>query len=87
MNADSYSSARDSSGWIRNAAPWSVRVLLLISAAGALTCCAGDVAMNDPRSGTTEICRQNLLGLNPWSDTMACVAGHEAEGWTRVGQK
>jgi hypothetical protein len=40
--------------------------------------------MQNPRTGATDVCRDSLHGLNPWSQTMACVAGYEAQGWIRV---
>jgi len=52
--------------------------------AGLLGGCTEDVAMRDPQTGRTEICAQSLQGLDPWSQTMNCVANHEAEGWVRA---
>jgi hypothetical protein len=58
--------------------------MLLCAAATVLAGCASDVVMQNPRTGATDVCRESLHGLNPWSQTMACVAGHEAQGWVRV---
>ena len=58
-----------------------VRCLTLITAAGLLAGCAADVAMINPRTGDTAICRESLGGLNPWSQKEACVGKHFAEGW------
>jgi hypothetical protein len=56
----------------------------LIFLAGLLAGCVEDVTMRDPQTGRTEICPQSLRGLDPWSQTMSCVANHEAEGWVRA---
>ena len=60
-----------------------LRYVALIVVAGVSTGCAGDVVMQNPRTGMTQICKESLRGLNPWSQTMACVANYEAQGWTR----
>jgi hypothetical protein len=60
---------------------------ILIVAAAVSTGCADDVVMQNPRTGISEICHESLRGLDPWSQTMACVASHEAQGWIRVGQQ
>ena len=58
---------------------------MVITAAVLLAgCTAGDVAMQDPRNGATATCSGTLRELNPWSQTMACVANYEAEGWIRA---
>lgn len=62
-----------------------MRCLILILTACALTACAGDVAMKNPRTGETETCRQSLMGLDPWSQTYACAAGYAAQGWVATG--
>jgi hypothetical protein len=49
--------------------------------------CAGDVVMESPRTGMTEICRESFYGFNPWSQKMACVGNHEAQGWVRVNSE
>jgi hypothetical protein len=59
--------------------------VVLLAAAGFLAGCADDDVMRNPRTGLTETCRQSLHGLDPSSQTMACVASHEAQGWTRSG--
>jgi len=51
---------------------------------GLLAGCADDVTLRDPQTGRTEICPQSQQGLDPWSQTMSCIANHEAEGWVRV---
>jgi hypothetical protein len=58
--------------------------LLACAALLAAVGCADDVTMRNPRTGATEVCRQSLQGLDPWSQTMTCVANHEAQGWKRV---
>jgi len=63
------------------------RCLAAIAAGGLLAGCADDVVLNNPRTGATQICRQSLGGLNPWSQTMACVGNYEAQGWTRTTQQ
>jgi hypothetical protein len=35
----------------------------------------------------TEICQESLRGFDPWSQKMACVASHEAQGWIRVDRE
>jgi hypothetical protein len=67
--------------------PVVLRTVVLILVAGASSGCADDVVMKNPRTGMSEICQESLLGLNPWSQTMACVANHEAQGWIRAGQE
>ncbi|MGO8915821.1 MAG: hypothetical protein ACLQJR_07935 [Stellaceae bacterium] len=64
-----------------------LRYVVLIVAAVVSAGCAADVVMKNPRTGMSETCQESLHGLDPWSQTMACVASHEAEGWTRVGQE
>lgn len=64
-----------------------LRYLLLILAAGVSTGCAGDVVMQNPHTGQTETCQESLHGLDPWSQTMACVEAHEVQGWTRVDRE
>lgn len=64
-----------------------LRYLILIVVTGIAAGCADDVVMKNPRTGMTETCQQSLHGLDPWSQTMACVASHEAQGWTRVDQE
>lgn len=64
-----------------------LQYVLLIVVAIISTSCADDVVMKNPRTGTTETCQQSLHGLDPWSQTMACVANHEAQGWTRIDQE
>jgi hypothetical protein len=61
-----------------------LRYLTLIIAAGVLTGCATDVAMQNPRTGDTAMCRASLRGLNPWSQQDACIADHIAQGWRRT---
>ena len=58
--------------------------MVLFVAATVLTGCGSNVVMQNPRTGATNVCRDSLRGLNPWSQTMACVADHEAQGWVRV---
>lgn len=65
-----------------------MRYLTLIVATYSLAACASDsnVAMQDPRTGETVTCRQSLAGLNPWSQTYACVTEHAAQGWVTTGE-
>jgi hypothetical protein len=56
---------------------WSV----LLLAATLLGGCAEDVTIEDPQTGAVALCQQSLQGLDPWSQTDACVAGHMAQGW------
>jgi hypothetical protein len=60
-----------------------LRYVVLMGAAIALAGCADDVVMRNGLTGKTETCEDILRGFNPWSQTMACVANHEAQGWTR----
>jgi hypothetical protein len=52
-----------------------------------LSGCAADVVMLNPRTGETATCRESLEGLNPWSQTEACVGHYLAAGWIRAGGK
>jgi hypothetical protein len=56
----------------------------LIAAAGFLAGCAGNVTMQNPQTGATTICPGSHREFDPWSQTMACVADYEAQGWTRA---
>jgi hypothetical protein len=49
--------------------------------------CAHDVVVQNPLTGTTEVCRESLGGFDPWSQTTGCVADHVAQGWTRSDQE
>lgn len=62
------------------------RYIPLLVVAGVSTGCADDVVMKNPQTGVTEICRQSVRGLDPWSQVMSCVADHAAQGWTRASQ-
>ena len=61
----------------------SVRHLSLMIAAAMLASCA-DVIVKNPQTGAVETCQQSAYGLDPWSQTQACVADHLAQGWIRV---
>jgi hypothetical protein len=62
------------------------RYALPIVAISFLTGCnGGDVTMQNPHTGATVVCPGRYRELNPWSQTMACVANYEAQGWTRAG--
>ena len=63
-----------------------VRDLVLMLAAGMLTGCAADVVMRDPRTGETAVCRESLMGLNPWSQKEACVGEYLTQGWNRASR-
>jgi hypothetical protein len=63
------------------------RCAVLIVVAAASTGCADDVVLKNPRTGAIEICQNSLRGLDPWSQTMACVANYEAQGWIRTSQQ
>jgi hypothetical protein len=61
-----------------------LRCLALIAIAGGLTGCIDrDVAIVNPRTSETMTCEGTPGGVNPWSQTMACVTNHEAQGWIR----
>jgi hypothetical protein len=61
-----------------------LRYLALILATALLAGCANDIVLKDPRSGASVTCPQSVGGLDPWSQTYACAAGHAAQGWTVV---
>jgi hypothetical protein len=61
-----------------------VRYLIIIVAAGFCAGCAADVVMVNPRTGEAGICRDELLGLNPWSQKEACVGDYLTRGWIRA---
>jgi len=63
------------------------RYIAFLVIVGSLTGCAGSVAMQNPQTGVTAICRGSLHEFNPWAQTMACVANYEAQGWVRTGQE
>lgn len=72
----------------RRPIPWAaMRYMVLIVVTCVSTGCADDVVMKNPQTGQTETCHESLRGLDPWSQSMACVADHEAQGWTRAGQQ
>jgi hypothetical protein len=64
-----------------------LRYVVLIVAGGVSAGCGHDVVLENPHTGTIEVCRESPGGLNPWSQTTACVADHVAQGWTRIGQE
>jgi hypothetical protein len=70
----------------RNLVRWTPLLRYLALIVGVSTGCADDVAMTNPRTGMTQICQESLGGLNPWSQTMACVANYEAQGWRRANR-
>ena len=49
-----------------------------------LSACASDVALQDPKTGQTAVCRESLRGFNPWSQKDACVVGYLTQGWVTV---
>jgi hypothetical protein len=57
--------------------------LFMLATASLGGCIDRDVAMLNLRTGETMTCAGTPGGINPWSQTMACVADHEAQGWTR----
>jgi hypothetical protein len=59
--------------------------VLIVAAASAG--CSNDVVMQNPRTGMTGICQESVRGFDPWSQKMACVASHEAQGWIRVDRE
>ncbi len=65
-----------------------MRYLLLIIGCSLAGCASDrDVVMQDPRSGETTTCQHSApLGLDPWSQTYACVAQHAAQGWIPLGK-
>jgi hypothetical protein len=65
----------------------ALRYSALITVAAFSAGCSNDVVMQNPRTGMTEICQESQRGLDPWSQKMACVASHEAQGWIRVDRE
>ena len=63
-----------------------VRGLVLLLAAAMLAGCAADVVMRNPRTGETAVCRESLMGLNPWSQKEACVGEYLTQGWNRASR-
>jgi hypothetical protein len=63
---------------------FSVRYIALILAGAMVAGCANDIVLKDPRSDASVTCPQSLGGLDPWSQTYACVARHAAQGWRVV---
>jgi len=63
-----------------------VRYLVLMLAVGMLAGCAADVVMVNPRTGEAAICRESLMGLNPWSQKEACVGEYLTQGWNRASR-
>lgn len=57
---------------------------LIFVACASSACTEQDVVMENPHTGKTEVCGQSLQGLDPWSQTMACVTAHEVQGWVRA---
>jgi hypothetical protein len=53
----------------------------LFLAGSALAGCADDLTIRNPKTGDQMVCRQSAQGLDPWSQTQACVADHLAQGW------
>lgn len=62
------------------------RCLLLSITALILAACVSDVALQNPRTGETVTCREDLKGFNPWSQTDACVSGYLTQGWVTTGR-
>jgi hypothetical protein len=62
---------------------WAVAV----AAAGLLAGCAGDVTMQNSRTGATATCAGRHRELDPWSQTMSCVTDYETAGWIRIDQE
>jgi hypothetical protein len=58
-----------------------MRYWIIGAIAVSLCGCASDVTMLNPRTGEKEVCTDAFKGFNPWSQTDACVANHEAQGW------
>lgn len=59
-----------------------MRRLALILALLALGGCFDRTAvLRDPVSGEARTCRSSLQGLNPWTQSDACVAAAVAQGW------
>ena len=65
----------------------ALRYAILIAAGGVVSGCAHDAVLGDPRTGATVTCRQNLGGLDPWSQAEGCAADHVAQGWTTSGSE
>jgi hypothetical protein len=58
-----------------------LRDVALLLATALLAGCAADVVMVNPRTGETALCRERLRGLDPWSQTEACVGDYLTRGW------
>jgi hypothetical protein len=79
-NANVSGSASD-----RASVRWALvlRYVALFVVAGVSAGC-GEIVMENPKTGMIAHCP--VTGIDPWSQTMACVADHEAQGWIRVGE-
>jgi hypothetical protein len=64
-----------------------LRYGILILAAIVSTACADHRVLENPHTVMTVVCSGSQSVFNPWSQTMACVASREAQGWIRSGQK
>jgi hypothetical protein len=73
----------------RESLPWMPMpgYVILSLAAVILTGCADHMALENPHTGMTVLCSGTQSVFNPWSQTTACTASHEAQGWIRSGQK
>jgi hypothetical protein len=71
-------------GCIRGMQRFATYGIGAISIAILLAGCSGDIAMKNIRTGEVDTCRNYLHGLNLWSQTIACVTNHEAQGWVRA---
>jgi hypothetical protein len=71
-------------GWHRQLVRRSltVRHAVLIAVGCVATGCSHAVVVENLRTGATLVCRENVGGINPWSQTMGCVAEHVAQGWS-----
>lgn len=63
----------------------NMRCLAMLLLCATLAGCASDTAMLNPQTGQTVVCQEPLKGFDPWSQSQACVAQHEAQGWVISG--
>ena len=59
-----------------------MKLLPLAAAVFLLAGCARPVAVQNPRTGETLLCKTAAAEWNPWSQADACIADHLAQGWT-----
>lgn len=62
-------------------APVILRALLWMVCTGSLCACTDDVALQNPKTGETAVCREILASFNPWSQRDACIVRYITQGW------